>query len=498
MIEGVMPVLRQVQRVSIVLGFGVLGSMLPSSLALAALCPAQLATQLNAALDQAPLDTAYTGLVLQTQGQTPRTLYSRNGDRLFTPASNIKLLTTAAAAHQLGGYYRLRTSVYGSPNAEGITALRVVGRGDPSLTTAQLDGLAQQLAQAGVKQVSRLVIDDSYFPGFATNPTWEWEDAQWAYAAPVNSLILNRNAVALQATPTQVGSPLSLTWPQPLPAGPFPLANDTATVAAGAPVNSLTLWRTGDTPTVRVTGQMVQGSSAQTFNLAVLNPAQQFAAAMEQALRRQSIAVGQTVITQNPAPIADPELAAVESPEVRDLMRVANRDSDNLYAEALFKTMGVTAAGNIAEGDDVAEASQAGGDAVKAALAEMGVSAAALRLADGSGLSRHNLVSPDALVETLQVMTTHPQGRFFRESLAIAGQSGTLSNRLRGTVLEGRLQGKSGALTGNVSLSGYVQPPNYEPLVFSVVINHSNQHASVLRQKIDELLLLVAQLREGC
>ncbi|PSN77294.1 hypothetical protein C8B47_22850, partial [filamentous cyanobacterium CCP4] len=102
MIEGVMPVLRQVQRVSIVLGFGVLGSMLPSSQALAALCPAQLATQLNAALDQAPLDTAYTGLVLQTQGQNPRMLYNRNGDRLFTPASNIKLLTTAAAAHQLG------------------------------------------------------------------------------------------------------------------------------------------------------------------------------------------------------------------------------------------------------------------------------------------------------------------------------------------------------------------------------------------------------------
>ncbi|MGB3201517.1 MAG: D-alanyl-D-alanine carboxypeptidase/D-alanyl-D-alanine-endopeptidase [Nodosilinea sp.] len=498
MIEGVMPVFRQVQRVSIVLGFGVLGSMLPNFQALAALCPAQLTTQLNAALDQAPLDTAYTGLVLQTQGQNPRTLYSRNGDRLFTPASNIKLLTTAAAAHQLGGYYRLRTSVYGSPNAEGITALRVVGRGDPSLTTTQIDSLAQQLAQAGVKQASRLVIDDSYFPGFATNPTWEWEDAQWAYAAPVNSLILNRNAIALQLSPTQVGSPLSLMWPQPLPAGPLPVVNDSTTAAAGAAAKSITLWRTGGTPTVRVTGQMAQGSSPQTYNLAVLNPAQQFAAAMEQALRRQSVSVGPTVITQNPSPITDPELAAVESPQVSELMQVANRDSDNLYAEALFKTLGVTAGGNITEGDDVAEASQAGGEAVKAALAELGVEATALRLRDGSGLSRHNLVSPDSLVETLQVMTTHPQGPFFRESLAIAGQSGTLSSRLRGTVLEGRLQGKSGALTGNVSLSGYVQPPNYEPLVFSILINHSNQHASVLRQKIDELLLLVAQLREGC
>ncbi|MFQ4137178.1 D-alanyl-D-alanine carboxypeptidase/D-alanyl-D-alanine-endopeptidase [Nodosilinea sp. PGN35] len=475
---------------------GLLAALLPTARAVA-LCPAQLTAQLDAAFSQAPLDTAYTGMVLQTQG-TRRTLYNRHGDRLFTPASNIKLLTTAAAAHQLGGYYRLRTSIYGTPGPGGSTALRVVGRGDPSLTTAQLDDLAQQLTRSGVTQVSRLVIDDSYFPGFATNPTWEWEDAQWAYAAPVNSLILNRNAIALQLSPTQVGSPLSLVWPQPLPAGPLPLANNTATVAAGASVNPLALWRSGDSPTVRVTGQMAQGSSPQTYSLAVLNPAQQFAAAMEQALGQRSISVGQTVIVPTSTPIEGQELAAVESPEVRELMVLANRDSDNLYAEALFKTLGVTAGGNIAEGDDVADASQAGGEAVKAALAEMGIGAAALRLADGSGLSRHNLVTPAALVDTLQVMINHPQGQAWRQSLAIAGQSGTLGNRLRGTALEGRLQGKSGALTGNVALSGYVQPPDYEPLVFSIVINHSNQHASVLRQRIDELLLRVAQLRGAC
>ncbi|MBW4460979.1 MAG: D-alanyl-D-alanine carboxypeptidase/D-alanyl-D-alanine-endopeptidase [Nodosilinea sp. WJT8-NPBG4] len=480
------------KSVGLGLAFGLLGAMLPAIEALAALCPAQLTTQLDSAFSQSPLDQAYTGMVLQTQGQNRRTLYNRNGDRLFTPASNIKLLTTAAAAHQLGGYYRLRTSVYGTPDSGKSTALRVVGRGDPSLTTAQIDALVQQLTQSGVTQVSRLTIDDSYFPGFATNPTWEWEDAQFAYAAPVNSLILNRNAIALQLSPTQVGSPLAVVWPQPLPAGPLPVSNDSTTVATGASTTPLALWRTGDSPTVRVTGQMAQGSNPRTLNLAVLNPAQQFAAAMEQALRRQSVTVGQTVIVQTPTPIADPELAAIESPSVRELMVLANRNSDNLYAEALFKTLGVTA------GDTVTEASQAGGEAVKTALAEIGVNASALRLADGSGLSRHNLVSPIVLVETLQVMTTHPQGDVFRDSLAIAGQNGTLSNRLRGTVLEGRLQGKSGALTGNVALSGYVQPPNYEPLVFSLMINHSNQPATVLREKIDQLLLLVAQLRSDC
>lgn len=492
MIGNVAAIAQWIKRVSLLVGMGLLMPIVSGTQAVASLCPAQLAAQLDATLDQPPLDTAYTGMVLQTQGQDPRTLYDRNGDRLFTPASNVKLLTTAAAAHQLGGDYRLRTSVYGEPDAEGRTTLRVVGRGDPSLTTVQLEDLAQQLTQSGVKQVSRLLLDDSYFPGFATNPTWEWEDAQWAYAAPVNSLILNRNSVTLQLSPAQVGRPLNFMWPQPIPAGPLPVVNDSTTVAAGVPAASLSLWRTGDTPTVRITGEMAQGENPRTLNLAVLNPAQQFAAAFALALKDQAISVEQTVISQNSAPVTNLELAAVESPAVAELMLLANRDSDNLYAEALFKTLGVTA------GEEVTEASGAGGEAVKAALAELGVEAAALRLRDGSGLSRHNLVSPTAFVDTLQAMAVHPQGRFFRESLAIAGQSGTLTNRLRGTVLEGRLQGKSGALTGNVSLSGYLQPPNYEPLVFSIIINHSNQHASVLRGKIDELLLLMAQLRQGC
>ena len=219
---GLRMVKSRAESVGLGLALGLLGAMLPAIEALAALCPAQLTTQLDSAFSQSPLYNAYTGMVLQTQGQNRRTLYNRNGDRLFTPASNIKLLTTAAAAHQLGGYYRLRTSVYGTPDAGGSTALRVVGRGDPRLTTAQqLDDLVHQLTRAGVNQVSRLAIDDSYFPGFATNPTWEWEDAQFAYAAPVNSLILNRNAIALQVGPPDPGKAVRWRWCGP---SPYPLA----------------------------------------------------------------------------------------------------------------------------------------------------------------------------------------------------------------------------------------------------------------------------------
>jgi D-alanyl-D-alanine carboxypeptidase/D-alanyl-D-alanine-endopeptidase (penicillin-binding protein 4) len=176
-----------------------------------------------------------------------------------------------------------------------------------------------------------------------------------------------------------------------------------------------------------------------------------------------------------------------------DLLVPANRDSDNLYAEVLLKTLGV-----VGDEEAPADASRAGAEQVKAVLTELGINAKPLRIADGSGLSRHNLVSPNAIVDTLQAMAIHPQASVFRDSLAVAGESGTLRHRLAETPLAGRVQGKSGALTGNVALAGYVQPPNYDPLVVSVMINHSNQHARVLRAKIDAWLLLLAQLSPDC
>lgn len=474
-------------------GLTLLGALAPAQ---AALCPAQLAARLEADLTQAPLDSAQVGMVVQTQAANPqqrRTIYAKQPNHLFVPASNVKLLTTAAALHRLGPSYRLRTSVHGVANPGGLTTLRVVGRGDPTFGSDQMANLAGQLRQAGVTQVSRLVMDDSYFPGWATNPTWEWEDAQFYFAAPVNGLIFNQNAVPVQVAPTQVGQPLWLTGLDALPAGPWPLVNNSLTVASGAATNPVSLQRRGDSAELFLTGHMAVDAQPATYTLGVLNPAEQFAAALQTELDNQGIRTAQVDIAHTPSPNLGPELAVVESPPLADLLMPTNRDSDNLYAEVLLKTLGV-----MGSEQAPADASRAGADRVKAALTELGINAEPLRIADGSGLSRHNLVSPQAFVDTLQAMAVHPQSSVFRNSLAVAGESGTLRHRLVNTPLAGRVQGKSGALTGNVALSGYVQPPNYDPLVFSVVINHSNQHARVLRAKIDEWLLLIAQLLPDC
>ncbi|MEB3288543.1 MAG: D-alanyl-D-alanine carboxypeptidase/D-alanyl-D-alanine-endopeptidase [Leptolyngbya sp.] len=475
------------------LALGLWGNWAPVQ---AAICPAQVAQRLEADLAQAPLDTAYVGLLVQTQAANPqqrRTLFAQHPNALFVPASNMKVLTSAAALHRLGPAYRIRTSVYGTVNPGGMATLRVVGRGDPTLGPAQMTDLASQLRAAGVRQISRLVLDDSYFPGGATNPTWEWEDAQFYFAVPVNGLIFNKNALPVRVAPTQVGAPLALTGLEALPAGPWPLVNHSRTVAPGTVAQPLSLQRRGDSLTLYLTGQMPADANPDTLVLGILNPAEQFAAALQTALLREGIPTAQVDMAQTPPTHLGPELAAVASPALAELLVPTNRDSDNLYAEVLLKTLGVAGATS-----PPADASWAGAEVVKATLTELGVNAEPLRMADGSGLSRHNLISPTALVDTLQAMAIHPQAQVFRASLAVAGESGTLRRRLVNTPLSGRVQGKTGALTGNVALAAYVQPPNYPPLVVSIVINHSNHHANVLRAKIDEWLLLLAQLSPDC
>jgi D-alanyl-D-alanine carboxypeptidase/D-alanyl-D-alanine-endopeptidase (penicillin-binding protein 4) len=133
-------------------------------------------------------------------------------------------------------------------------------------------------------------------------------------------------------------------------------------------------------------------------------------------------------------------------------------------------------------------------EVVKANLTQLGVDPANYVLVDGSGLSRRNLVTPEAFVETLRGMAKTPAGSVYRASLPVAGKSGTLKDRFQNTSAEGIVQAKTGTLTGVVSLSGYVNSPKYEPLVFSIIVNQSEQPTTVVRQAIDEIVVLLTRL----
>ncbi len=232
-------------------------------------------------------------------------------------------------------------------------------------------------------------------------------------------------------------------------------------------------------PILRVYGQLISGAAPDTASVAVPNPAAYFVERFRRTLAGQGISVGQSGITQ--AAPSGSELAAVNSPPLAQWMVRTNRNSKNIYAEAMLKSLASRNA------DD---ATNSGIMAVETILERLGVNPALYEIVDGSGLSRHNLATPQAFVDTLQAMARSPHAATYRNSLAVAGASGTLGNRLGGI----RFAGKTGAISHNASLSGYLEPPNHSPLVLSIIINNLDQRGAVLRRTIDDVVKVAAQL----
>lgn len=454
------------------------------------LCPAQLGTAINAIIERPQLIRARWGILVEplSPAGRNRALYNREAERFFIPASNVKLLTTAAALLALGPDFRIRTSVYDM----GGGVLRVVGRGDPSLTETQLKELAQQLKRQGIRNIRQLIVEDSYFQGESLNPHWEWEDVQADYGASVNSLILNQNAVNLTLLPQQVGQPLRLSWADAIAGRQWRIENESVTAKAGTP-NSVTVSTVLGQPVLRIKGQLAVDAKPESLGMAILNPAEYFLQHFRQVLATEGIRVERVSIESQLSTRSERELATVESPPLSALLTEVNQQSNNLYAEVLLRTLQASAPPVLVSANR--DSGDIGLQVLKATLTALGVNPESYALSDGSGLSRHNLVSPEAIAQTLQLMAQSPQSSVYQASLPVAGVSGSLKNRFRDTLAQGNVQAKTGTVTGTVTLSGYLNIPSYQPLVFSIMVNQSDQSISTLRQAIDEIVLVLTRLR---
>ncbi len=454
------------------------------------LCPAQLSASINGVLNRLP--AVRWGILVQTLDVPANrvAVYARNPDTLLILASNNKLLTTAAALQQLGASYRIRTTVTGNRRSSSLSTLRIIGRGDPSLTTTQLTGLAQRLAQQGIRQVALLIGDDTYFQGAATNPKWDPDDTLQGYGAPVNSLMLNQNGIGVTLFPQRVGQPLRVQWDDPTDAQTHRLANRSITVAKGQDEFVEVYRDRSNGFLIQIEGQLQEGSASEPAAASIANPGNYLVDKFRRVLLAHQIAIAQsTVVKITPAPPGEVELAALESPSLADLLKETNQNSNNIYAEALLKTLGRL------QNPRTQDATASGITAVKAILTALGVNSNHYWMVDGSGLANQNRATASVLVQTLQAIAQAPNAQIFRASLPVAGVSGTLSDRFRGTAAQGRLQAKTGTITGVVALSGYLTPPNYPPLAFSILANDPKTSASRLRAAVDEIVLLLTRLR---
>jgi len=465
---------------------------------LPAICSSQLPTAIDRIIDRPELRRYRWGIVIQALGGTSQ-LYNRDGERLFIPASNVKLITTAVALRQLGASTRLRTSVYQLPNTGNTSNLLVVGRGDPSLTVTGLQSIAQQLKQRGIKQIGQISFDDGYFRGEQINSNWEWGDLSTDYAPAINGLMLNQNSNPLIVSPQQVGMPLKYTWKDPS-LNSWQIDNQSLTVAASQD-NNIDAFSSAvpeviavfGKSTLRLTGKLALNTAPTQISLPLVNPTESFISAFRQSLNRSGVTFGNTrlVLGQNITNLL--EIAAINSPTIGELINETNQRSNNVYAEVLLRSIGRTHPEHYTNSKDTIVLGIA---AVKKSLTEMGIDPQAYSLYDGSGLSRHNLVTPTTFVSVLSAMILTPAGQLYRDSLPIAGVSGSLRNRMKGTLAQGIVRAKTGSMSGIVSLAGYINPPQSSPLVFSIILNQHDRPTSQMVKVIDEIMVLLARLKQ--
>jgi serine-type D-Ala-D-Ala carboxypeptidase/endopeptidase (penicillin-binding protein 4) len=225
------------------------------------------------------------------------------------------------------------------------------------------------------------------------------------------------------------------------------------------------------------------------YDSSVPNPGNYLVGEFRRILTSSGIqVVKSTLVKRIPASPNEIELAAVLSPPLSRLINETNQSSNNVYAESLLKTLGRL------QDPTTLDTSASGVNAVRSILTDLGVNPNRYSMVDGSGLADRDRASAEAFVQTLQAMASHPEAQTFRRSMAVSGRSGTLTNRMANTSAAGIVFAKTGTLRGSIALSGYINPPNYAPLVFSMIVN-SDESDSEMRAAIDAMVVTLSRLR---
>jgi D-alanyl-D-alanine carboxypeptidase/D-alanyl-D-alanine-endopeptidase (penicillin-binding protein 4) len=471
--------------------------------------PSRLKKAIETAIARPGLEAALWGIEVRSLA-SGKTLYAQNATKAFRPASTLKLVTTAAALDALGPDARPRTTLSAAGRLDGygriLGDLYLVGGGDPNLSArfspgrpaAAFEAMAEALLAAGVRRIEgRVVGHEGAFKGDRRGSSWTWEDLAWGHGTEISALSFADNLVEARLLPGErVSDPARLVLAPD--SGCVNVISTVATGEARALVGGqpagdqadsaaeLLLTREPGSNDVRLSGRLPIGGEWRS-RLAVADPASCAAAVFASVLERVGIAVASGVATSSaPLPDGARELAAYDGVPLSEVIRVINKDSQNLHAEMLLRYLGHRLKG---EGSV-----ERGREAVLEALRRLGVPDTGFSLADGSGLSRTDVVTPTGIVALLAAMDRHAHAGVFRDSLAIAGKDGTLENRMRGTPAEGRVLAKTGTLQLANSLAGYVTTARGERLVFALFVNN---HAGRGREAVVALERVAVALAEA-
>jgi len=494
-----------------------------------------LATQLHAAshdpvvkhidtiLSAPDLDRGFWGIEVIAL-DSGKIVYAQNADKLFTPASNTKLFTTAAALALIGPDYSSRTTVETTGNLDKYGRLTgdlvLVGRGDPNLSGRELpynlrternthpiqvlEQLADALVQKGVKYVDgNIIADDSYFAFERYGEGWSQDDLVLADGAPVSALTINDNVVFVNILPADRAGERAFVSITPF-ADYYRIDNRIITTPAGTG-RKIFINREPGSTLLTLWGNMPLDDAGANEALAIEDPAEFAAALFHQLLENRGVVVyGKqrtrhtelaslstlTVTATAPARGGDEPsrvlpnqplvLASYQSKPLIEDVRVINKVSQNLHAEILLRLLGREkgTAGTVEGGLEV----------LRGFLNQAGVPSDQYLFYDGSGLSRQNLATPHAVVQLLRFAAGQPWGASFRETLPVAGIDGSLADRFPNLDPRAHVYGKTGSLGGVKTLSGYATTVRGQPVAFSILSNNFNLPSKRILDTIDSIV----------
>jgi D-alanyl-D-alanine carboxypeptidase/D-alanyl-D-alanine-endopeptidase (penicillin-binding protein 4) len=462
-------------------------------------------------------NSAFWGIQVVDLG-SGKTLYERNANHFFVPASNTKLFTTALALTRLGGDFTFQTRVVAEapPDAAGRVQgpLVLAGGGDPNLSArvlpyrvgpatgdplAALDDLAAQVAGRGVKRVGGDIVgDDTWYVWQPYGPGWALDDPLYDYGSPVSALTVNDNAFTLSVRPG--GSEGDLAALELNPAMEYyAIDNRMRTVAAGGE-RRIQYDRGPGGFELRLWGSIPLRDKGEDLMLGIEDPAQYAAMAFRRALEEHGVEVEGRAMARHLYPDAVPDLKRasasapvasgfelarrVSAPLLEDL-RVTDKVSQNLHAELALRAVG-RARRNVGS-------REAGIEELNVFLGEIGVKPEAFSINDGSGLARPNLVTPATVVKLLRHMHASPVRDSWISLLPVGGRDGTLGSRFGDGPAAGRVHAKTGSLSHVSALSGYIERRNGKWVAFSILVNNFNGPTADVRGIMDRICTLIME-----
>ena len=463
-------------------------------------CASPSTTGTGPTLDQLLADPALHGATVSLMVRDARsgnTLYQYNSRTRLIPASNLKLLTTAAAMDVLGPQYRFSTQLLsnGTQQGERLTGnLYLRGLGDPTTQFADYQALAAQLAGLGVRQVQGdLVFDDTFFDAERLGVDWAQDDESTYYGAQISALTVSPNTdfdagtlLVTAKAPAVAGQPVSVVVS---PSTDYVQLNNRA---VSGPGNNYGITRQHGTNLLQLTGALAPGKQSRQW-VSVWEPTQLVANLFEQALAQQGIQVVGRRVIGGASPATAKVLAEHQSAPLQELITPLLKLSNNNMSEVLLKAMGRKTYN--------AGTAQAGVASVADFMRRQGLDPMTLSQVDGSGLSRRNLVSSQGLTDLLLATAKQPWFDAWYNALPIAGNAdrmsgGSLRYRLRGTAAQNNLHAKTGSMAGVSSLSGYITDAKGRRLVFSMISNNYLSTAAPIRALENRVALALTQWQD--